>query len=426
MRLVSNTTGHPPGTPHLSQEVKQEQFNTPAARQSNDTQQWVDVIDPKAGNETKQEHIKAMALQAESLPFANAIPTYLAIGDVLDSFDVSSPSGRATFDASLHSLDIKSLNRLLKIGIRPALTMNQSLHAGDMREAAKTHQNLLEKISTSNDEKLKERVYRLQERLTTCMQPTQTPQTTGEERLSKAWKTGIDQGALDPKWDQWDSVIQEAVNTYNQYLAETPGYVALDWKFVKAMLWTESGGGSPAWNSNPMQIGAYEADPGMNALLSISGDEGGNLIIPPEFKEQLTKNIIQKIPEANIRAGIGYLLMRAAKYANKRVLEQNPTIQEIVVRAGDNFEKIAYKNGSTVDAIKELNPGIKPENLQIGQIIKFQKASMQRVIVEWEPINATFALNRYNGGGDEKYALKIDYALSKIIEKEKAISCFSD
>jgi len=127
MRLASNTTGHLPGTQRLPQEAQQEPFNAPAARQPSDTQQWVDVIDPKAGNETKQEHIKAMALQAESLPFANAIPTYLAIGSVLDSFDVSSPNGRAAFDASLHSLDIKSLNRLLKIGMRPALYESSEL-----------------------------------------------------------------------------------------------------------------------------------------------------------------------------------------------------------------------------------------------------------------------------------------------------------
>jgi len=424
MRLASNTTGHLPGTQRLPQEAKKEPFNDPAARQPNDTQQWVNSIDRSAGNATKQEHIKAMALQAESLPFANAIPTYLAIGSVLDSFDVSSPSGRAAFDASLHNLDIKSLNRLLKIGMGPALIMSKSLRAEDMREATKIHQNLLDKIATSDDEKLKERVHRLQERWTTCMQSIQTPPTTGEEHLSKKWKTGIDHGALDPKWDQWDSVIQEAVNEYNQHLAETPGYVALDWKFVKAMLWTESGGGSPAWTKNPMQIGAHPEDPGMEALLS--GKEGGNLIMPPTLKVPLTKDTIPEMPEANIRAGIGYLLMRAAKYEYKSIPKPGATINEVIIQKGNTLTTIADRNHSTVDAIKELNPNIDPDSLQIGQVIKYQEASRQRVITGWEPIDTQFALNNYNEGGDKKYAIKMDYALSKIIEKEKAISCFSD
>jgi LysM repeat protein len=41
-----------------------------------------------------------------------------------------------------------------------------------------------------------------------------------------------------------------------------------------------------------------------------------------------------------------------------------------VIAAGDTFFDIAKKKGVPVDSIISLNPGVKPEALQVGQTIK--------------------------------------------------------
>lgn len=47
-----------------------------------------------------------------------------------------------------------------------------------------------------------------------------------------------------------------------------------------------------------------------------------------------------------------------------------PTIRYYVIQQGDTLWKIAQKYGTTVEAIQRLNPGIDPQNLQIGQKIR--------------------------------------------------------
>ncbi|HHX50874.1 MAG TPA: DUF3794 domain-containing protein [Clostridia bacterium] len=47
-----------------------------------------------------------------------------------------------------------------------------------------------------------------------------------------------------------------------------------------------------------------------------------------------------------------------------------PSIRYYVIQAGDTLYKIAKRYGTTVEAILELNPGLDPENLRIGQQIK--------------------------------------------------------
>ncbi|WP_130301103.1 MULTISPECIES: hypothetical protein [unclassified Duganella] len=77
------------------------------------------------------------------------------------------------------------------------------------------------------------------------------------------------------------------------------------------MIWTESGGPDHrAWKRNPMQSG-NPGDPGLRALLS--GDEGGDLIPPPELAKALTESSVRSTPQMNIRAGTAYLLMRLAR-----------------------------------------------------------------------------------------------------------------
>jgi hypothetical protein len=208
-----------------------------------------------------------------------------------------------------------------------------------------------------------------------------------------------------------------AVNEYNRHLAGTAGYIPLDWQIIKAMIWVETGANNSQWKSKPMQIGVV-GDPGLKSFLS--SKEGGDLILPPTLKGLLTIGSEKTIPAHNIRAGIGYLLMRMATFENLDVLSSDSRIYEITIKAGDSLDKIAKTQESTIDILKKLNPTANV--LRTGQILTYQKSSVQRVITGWRHISTTLISQRYNGGGDPNYAKKLDYALT-LVRKAKGALC---
>jgi len=160
-----------------------------------------------------------------------------------------------------------------------------------------------------------------------------------------------------------------------------------------------------------MQIGKPD-DPGLESLLS--GNEGGDLILPPTWKEQLTMESARTVPAHNIRAGIGYLLMRMAKFRHESVLAVDTEPYEVTVKTGDSLDKIAQAQGSTLEIMRKLNSdaGV----LHPGQVLKCQKASIQRVITGWRFITTASIAERYNGNRDPNYVKKLDYALSLVRE----------
>jgi len=233
------------------------------------------------------------------------------------------------------------------------------------------------------------------------------------------WKQGIDQAASNPKWDEWDCEIQRAVNEYNNHLADTEGYVRLDWHYIKAVLWVETGAGAPTWRTKPMQIG-NTGDPGLKALLTDKEDEyyeGGDLIMPPGLKEKLQLASAINTPSYNIRAGIGYLLMRMMSYEYRSVLADNK-IYEVTVERGDSFDKIADKHGSTSAVLKRLNPQAYEKTIHPGQVVRLQKASMQYVITGWQPISTALIMKYYNSGNkDSNYQRKLDYVWPLVLKR---------
>ncbi len=231
------------------------------------------------------------------------------------------------------------------------------------------------------------------------------------------WQDGINKAVGDAKWNALDCEIQMAVNEYNRHLSRTAAYMPLDWQLIKAMIWVETGANNAQWKTKPMQIGVA-GDPGLASLLS--GKEGGDLILPPTLKARLTTGSVRTIPAYNIRAGIGYLLMRMANLEQRSVLESDSKIYEVIVKAGDSLDKIAKAQGSTVDTLTKLNPTAAV--LRPGQVLKYQKASVQPIITSWRYISTTLIAQRYNGGGDFLCTKKLDYALS-MMRKGKAALC---
>lgn len=223
------------------------------------------------------------------------------------------------------------------------------------------------------------------------------------------WMDGITAAPGDARWHIWDCEIQAAVNEFNRYLAGTAGYRPLDWQIVKTMVWVESGAGDPQWHIKPMQIGVV-GDAGMDALLS--GNEGGDLILPPVWRERLTVLSVRTVLSHNIRAGIGYLLMKMATYEYRSIPATDTHVYETTVQPGDSLERLAKRHGSTTDVMRKLNPEAKI--LRPGQVLKFQKATVQRVITGWRPISHALISERYNGGRDRYYIRRLDFALNAV------------
>lgn len=232
------------------------------------------------------------------------------------------------------------------------------------------------------------------------------------------WQDTIDQSQKDPRWHDYDCDIKRIVREFNLHLTGQGGYRPLDWRFIKAMIWTESGGpDNRSWKRNPMQIG-NPGDPGLRALLS--GDEGGDLILPPELAKALTESSVRSTPQMNIRAGTAYLLMRLARFNTVSVMQASDGLQTIEIKRGDTLSKIARVNGTTVEALKYLNR--EAILLSPGMTLKFKKAAMRKVITGWDQITTSRIAQRYNVG-DPGYAGKLNYCLSVMKSQSEVIPC---
>lgn len=232
------------------------------------------------------------------------------------------------------------------------------------------------------------------------------------------WQDGLTQGVADPEWSIYDCDTKAAVTEFNRHLSKTPNYRALDWRYIKSMLWVETGAKSRAWKTMPMQIGV-PGDPGLVALLSEK--EGGDLILPPSWQSRLSAGSVRSLPIHNIYAGIGYLLMRLAIFDIASIVDpRSKGPYKVTVQAGDSLAKIARKEGSTIDILKKLNgPSL---FLKPGQILKVEKGSIRKMISGWRALSTVMIAQRYNGGGDPLYAKKLDFAFD-LVKQGRDGSC---
>jgi len=112
--------------------------------------------------------------------------------------------------------------------------------------------------------------------------------------------------------------------------------------------------------------------------------------------------------------------MKMGNYEYRSLPSADGKYYEVVVSPGDSFDKIARRNGSTVETIQRLNPKILL--LIPGQVLKYQKSSVQRIIKSWRILSTQMAAQRYNGGGDPNYARKLDHVLP-LMRKGKVAVC---
>jgi len=231
------------------------------------------------------------------------------------------------------------------------------------------------------------------------------------------WQATINDAITNPAWDKYDAVIKSTVTAYNSRLGKTSHNVlkampSLNWLWIKAMVWVESGGpNGSVWNTRPMQIG----NPGDPGYAAVKHEEGAaKIIMDGKLKAQL---IHVNNPVVNIQIGITYLLSRLAQIEIRSTLN-NIDKKEYVyaVVGGDSFHKIAKKMGTTVQELEKSNPTIKNAMLRPKMNLKYHKASLETVVVNWRHVTATTIYTRYNQG-DPLYPKKLNYIMDEVVPK---------
>jgi hypothetical protein len=221
----------------------------------------------------------------------------------------------------------------------------------------------------------------------------------------------------DSRWNEYDETIKNEVANYNRKFSATNGFVALDWRIVKAMVWTEilagPNGNSMQWQKFPLQIGRFSADLGYSTVKS--GGENSDLITSNEFRQQISSDVTGK---NNIRAGIAYLYTIAVrnKISWSEIIDDS-RIENYTVQKTDStgLSGIANKLGTTVENIIKNSGLANPAKLDVGQILKYQKAHKERFISGWNDWVET--VKNYNGGGDPSYLEKFNRAYQIIINR---------
>jgi LysM repeat protein len=218
---------------------------------------------------------------------------------------------------------------------------------------------------------------------------------------------------VDARWSEWDAAIKTEVTAYNKKFGSVAGWVALDWRLIKAQVWTEVLGGPDVadWTTRPMQIGKFASDTGLRVIKG--GLDHSELITDKSLRDAVAKD---SKGANNIRAGVAYDVHCNAKYKFVEVID-DPAVKVHTLGSGEALAKVAADEGTTVanlmsqnglteDSAKKLHPGDK---------LKFQKAHNEWQIIGWKGWDD--ALKAYNGGGDPQYMTKIADKLTKISRK---------
>lgn len=221
------------------------------------------------------------------------------------------------------------------------------------------------------------------------------------------------------EWNKYDPLIRKLMSEMNSHLMRTtPHYICVDWRWIKAMAWTETGAVDEQWNSNVMQIGV-SSDPGILAVTD-SDNEKTRLITPPGLGwKNLKTTQIRIIPEINFSAAIIYLMSSLSISEIRSV--KKPCLAPLTVTISrknklSTLDDIIREKHTTKEVLREMNDI--PHYQHDGDILKYVPAEKKRVILGWNlPINAQRIALAYNGGGDPQYIEKIKYVYSIIIAR---------
>lgn len=230
----------------------------------------------------------------------------------------------------------------------------------------------------------------------------------------KQWEARFHSYLSNPSANEYDQLIKQEVSQYNARFDTVtdynPPFVDLDWRWVKAMAWNESGPNSRAWNKNPLQIG-NPGDAGLGVVKNAK--DHSDLVIPQNLRDALKTSKLTS--QLSIRAGIAYLYFKDSKTKFLPTIFDSSAVSTYVVKKGDTLSSIAHAQKTTVDELIQENGLKKADLLHIGQQLKFKLAHGEWAISGWDDWQT--AIRAYNGGGDKDYLQKVNSAYMQIITK---------
>ena len=220
---------------------------------------------------------------------------------------------------------------------------------------------------------------------------------------------------IDERWSEWDTTIKAEVDAYNKKFKGTKGYIELDWRFIKAQVWTEvlAGPSDKAnWETYPMQIGRFKADPGFEVVAREL--DHSELVVDKAVRNAVKADHTKA---GNIAAGVAYDVHLGAKYQFVEVIDD--PAKKILALGHRLLPDFAKAEKTTVDILMRLNKITieSAKKLHPGDKLEFLKGHNEWQIVGWQPWKV--AIKNYNGGGDSKYMSKFEKRLDLITKKWK-------
>lgn len=220
-------------------------------------------------------------------------------------------------------------------------------------------------------------------------------------------------------WNEYDNQIHSAVLVFNSYLAGKAFFPPMDWHFIKALVWVESGphAQKDAWHIRPMQIGNGHDD-GLGDLLRSPQTK---LVMPPQLRAGLNWANTSTQGRFNIIAGIGYLLLRMANFGivlgpppacDPR--NYQPVTDRAIIGNLDSPLSNCVMDRFTGDRIPVKRPLTPLNPAHFHHPRPPQGMAAPRVahmsIIGWRMFTPEMVSKRYNGGGDGNYADKLAFA----------------
>lgn len=217
---------------------------------------------------------------------------------------------------------------------------------------------------------------------------------------------------VDERWSVWDDTIKATVNLYNKKFEKSATYNKLDWRLIKAQVWTEVMGGPDLadWDLLPMQIGKFKQDQGF-AVVS-NGLDHSELVVDATTRDTIKKDHKKA---NNILAGVSYDVHLAAMYKYVEVIDDptnkehelgKETLTDVAKSLKTTVPILMRLNKLTEESARKLRPGVK---------LTYQLGHSEWQIVGWRAWND--ALKAYNGGGDPNYMKKIELNYNRVTQK---------
>lgn len=264
--------------------------------------------------------------------------------------------------------------------------------------------------------KLLEMIRTYQQRNGFLKYPTMKAEEVLIEPGKGTFKALVANPLVSPRWSAHDETIKKAIQSLNERFKGTPGFKPLDWRWVKAMAWQETGANSGQWDAKPLQIG-NKGDPGLSVVKGgNSADEKAKVkaVVPKELQEELKKGMTA---ELNIKAGVAYLFYIAARPRLKFVtVIDDPTPRTYTLQDKEFPSTVAGKLKTTADVILK-DSGLTPESvrkLPKKATIKYRLAHTEYQVGGWGDWEA--AIKEYNGGGVKHYLEEVKARYEKIVK----------